>query len=109
MITASSDKSCRLWDTDSGACLQTMEGHTDEIFSCAFNYEVRFLPFHPSRRGGRWQIDTRRFFSVGGGGRPSSVLRTAPAVSVAVTRHPPPKEREERGGQAEAGRAMWCC
>ena len=42
MITASSDKSCRLWDTDSGACLQTMEGHTDEIFSCAFNYEVRF-------------------------------------------------------------------
>jgi WD40 repeat protein len=41
VITASSDKSCRLWDTDSGACLQTMEGHTDEIFSCAFNYEVR--------------------------------------------------------------------
>lgn len=29
----------RLWDADSGDCLQILEGHTDEIFSCAFNYE----------------------------------------------------------------------
>jgi WD40 repeat protein len=29
----------RLWDLESGACLQVLEGHTDEIFSCAFNYE----------------------------------------------------------------------
>ena len=33
----------RLWDTDSGECLQTLEGHTDEIFSCAFNYEGDFV------------------------------------------------------------------
>ena len=25
--------------SDTGECLQTLEGHTDEIFSCAFNYE----------------------------------------------------------------------
>jgi dynein assembly factor with WDR repeat domains 1 len=29
----------RLWDLESGACLQVLEGHTDEIFSAAFNYE----------------------------------------------------------------------
>ena len=29
----------RLWDLESGVCLQVLEGHTDEIFSCAFNYE----------------------------------------------------------------------
>merc|ERR1740130_953122 len=39
ILTASSDKTSRLWDCESGECLQVMEGHTDEIFSCAFNYE----------------------------------------------------------------------
>jgi len=39
LITASSDKTCRVWETDSGECLQVLEGHIDEIFSCAFNYE----------------------------------------------------------------------
>lgn len=62
VLTASSDKTARIWDTDTGDCLQILEGHTgkfifsyllffflfylnifflflDEIFSCAFNYE----------------------------------------------------------------------
>ena len=39
ILSASSDKSARLWDVDNGECLQVLEGHTDEIFSCAFNYE----------------------------------------------------------------------
>lgn len=39
LLTASADKTCRVWDTVSGACTQSLEGHTDEIFSCAFNYE----------------------------------------------------------------------
>ena len=38
VLTASSDKTARLWDTETGDCLQILEGHTDEIFSCAFNY-----------------------------------------------------------------------
>lgn len=38
-ITASSDKTCKVWDASTGECLQTLPGHTDEIFSCAFNYE----------------------------------------------------------------------
>jgi dynein assembly factor with WDR repeat domains 1 len=39
ILTASSDKTARLWDVESGECLQVLEGHTDEIFSCAFNYD----------------------------------------------------------------------
>lgn len=39
ILTASSDKTARLWDVQTGDCLQVLEGHTDEIFSCAFNYE----------------------------------------------------------------------
>lgn len=37
IITASSDKTCRIWNVDSGLCLQELEGHSDEIFSAAFN------------------------------------------------------------------------
>ena len=39
LLTASSDKTARLWDTDTGECSQRLQGHEDEIFSCAFNYE----------------------------------------------------------------------
>ena len=39
IITASSDRSCRIWDVETGDCKQVLEGHTDEIFSAAFNYE----------------------------------------------------------------------
>ncbi len=38
-MTAGSDRSCRLWSADTGAELQKLEGHDDEIFSCSFNYE----------------------------------------------------------------------
>jgi len=33
------DKTCRVWETDTGTELQVLEGHEDDIFSCAFNYE----------------------------------------------------------------------
>uniref|UniRef100_A0A3B3HJD7 Dynein assembly factor with WDR repeat domains 1 n=1 Tax=Oryzias latipes TaxID=8090 RepID=A0A3B3HJD7_ORYLA len=39
ILTASSDKTARLWDVQTGGCLQILTGHTLEIFSCAFNYE----------------------------------------------------------------------
>lgn len=39
LLTASADKTARLWDPFSGDCKQILEGHNDEIFSCAFNYE----------------------------------------------------------------------
>ena len=39
MLTASEDCSARIWDVETGDEIQTLEGHDDEIFSCAFNYE----------------------------------------------------------------------
>lgn len=38
IITASSDKTCRVWNTDTGVEQQILDGHEDDIFSCAFNY-----------------------------------------------------------------------
>ena len=39
VLTTSNDKTARLWDPLKGECLQILEGHSDEIFSAAFNYE----------------------------------------------------------------------
>ena len=39
MLTASIDKTARLWDPETGQCKQVLEGHGDEIFCCAFNYD----------------------------------------------------------------------
>jgi dynein assembly factor with WDR repeat domains 1 len=39
ILTASNDQTCRLWEAETGDCLQVLTGHTDEVFSCAFNYE----------------------------------------------------------------------
>jgi dynein assembly factor with WDR repeat domains 1 len=39
IITASSDRTCRIWNADTGNQGQVLEGHDDEIFSCAFNYQ----------------------------------------------------------------------
>ena len=39
MISASSDKTCRIWSAENGNEMQVLEGHEDEIFACAFNYE----------------------------------------------------------------------
>lgn len=39
VLTASTDTTARIWEVETGLLLQTLDGHTDEIFSCAFNYE----------------------------------------------------------------------
>lgn len=38
-MTASTDKSVRLWDTLTGELRDVLVGHSDEVFSCAFNYD----------------------------------------------------------------------
>lgn len=38
VLTASADHTARIWNTETGACEQILNGHTDEIISCAFNY-----------------------------------------------------------------------
>jgi WD40 repeat protein len=37
LCTASDDQTLRLWDASTGACLRTLEGHTNYVFCCAFN------------------------------------------------------------------------
>ena len=39
LLTASSDKTAKLWDPLTGQCLQTLSGHSEEIFSACFNYD----------------------------------------------------------------------
>lgn len=38
LLTASSDRTARLWSASDGVCLQQLRGHTDDIFACAFTY-----------------------------------------------------------------------
>jgi WD40 repeat protein len=51
LITASSDKTCRLWDCETGECLAVLEGHIDEIFSCVPPHHWVAVPrgLHPLR------------------------------------------------------------
>ena len=37
LCTASDDQTLKLWDASNGACLRTLEGHTNYVFCCAFN------------------------------------------------------------------------
>src|SRR5262249_22307325 len=36
-VSASSDRTVRLWETATGRCLHVFEGHTDEVFAAAFH------------------------------------------------------------------------
>lgn len=38
LLTASLDRTARLWSTDDGSCFQELKGHTDDVFACAFSY-----------------------------------------------------------------------
>jgi dynein assembly factor with WDR repeat domains 1 len=38
-MSGSSDRTVKIWDIENGSCRQTLEGHKEDIFSCAFNYE----------------------------------------------------------------------
>ena len=39
LLTGSSDATCRVWSVENGECKQILDGHKEDIFSCAFNYE----------------------------------------------------------------------
>ncbi len=38
-MSGSSDKTVKIWDVENGSCRQTLVGHNEDIFSCAFNYD----------------------------------------------------------------------
>lgn len=37
VLTASLDKTARVWLTESGQCSQILESHDGDVFSCSFN------------------------------------------------------------------------
>jgi WD40 repeat protein len=37
LVSASSDRTVRLWDVATGECLRKFEGHTDEVFTAVFH------------------------------------------------------------------------
>lgn len=43
LLTASVDNSCKLWDTSTGLCVDTLKSHTNEIVCAAFNYSGKYI------------------------------------------------------------------
>lgn len=43
VVTASADSTCKVWSAKSGECLQTLSGHTEEVFACVLNYEGNMI------------------------------------------------------------------
>ncbi|KAJ9581801.1 hypothetical protein L9F63_003870 [Diploptera punctata] len=43
LLTASLDKTARLWNTETGNCTQILEGHLDDVFSCAYSYNGDYI------------------------------------------------------------------
>lgn len=38
LLTSSLDRTSKLWSLENGCCIQTLDSHTDDVFSCAFSY-----------------------------------------------------------------------
>ena len=43
IVTACSDRTCRIWDAHSGKCLQTLGRQKEEVFNAVFNYDGQLL------------------------------------------------------------------
>ena len=37
LVSASADKTVRVWDVATGECVQTLQGHTDAVLSAGFS------------------------------------------------------------------------
>jgi WD40 repeat protein len=43
LASASVDRTVKIWDASSGACLQTLEGHSSAVWSIAFSHDSTWL------------------------------------------------------------------
>jgi len=67
LVTTSTDRTARLWDAQTGAALQVLEGHTDFVNDAAFSPDGRQIVTASSDRTARlWDVQT---------GAPIRVLR----------------------------------
>ena len=74
LVSASDDKSLKLWELASGKCLKTLKGHTNYVFCCNFNPQSNLIvsgSFDESVK--IWDVKTGK------------CLRTLPAHSDPVT------------------------
>jgi WD40 repeat protein len=57
VITASADRTARLWDAETGALRTTLEGHTGWVMSCAFSPEgTRVLTASADMTARLWHV-----------------------------------------------------
>ena len=59
VLTGSYDKSARVWDAATGACLRVLKGHSDMIHGCTFSSDGRLcLTASADRTGRLWNPHT---------------------------------------------------
>lgn len=44
-ITGSYDRTCKIWETETGKLLHTLEGHKNAVYSMAFNIPYGYAIF----------------------------------------------------------------
>jgi WD40 repeat protein len=59
MASVSADQTAKLWDTNTGQCLQTLQGHTDWVSSVAWSWDGQTLATGSSDETIKlWDVDT---------------------------------------------------
>jgi WD40 repeat protein/tRNA A-37 threonylcarbamoyl transferase component Bud32 len=57
-VSGSHDKTLRLWDIETGQCLQTMEGHTGGVFSASITPDARYAVSGSNDNVRLWDLET---------------------------------------------------
>ncbi|NJP08683.1 MAG: WD40 repeat domain-containing protein [Leptolyngbyaceae cyanobacterium RU_5_1] len=65
LVSGSSDRTVKLWNVDTGECLQTLEGHTRRVWSVAFSPDGQILASGSEDETIRlWAIATGRCLAI---------------------------------------------